>query len=73
MAEGPVPELLPCSRCGSAVSRALDPRGQVLGVEFEGNEVYVHACLGYRPQRAAEPEHEAVPAPVLKAAESPSY
>lgn len=73
LAEGPVPELVPCSRCGSAVSRALDPRGHVLGVEFEVDEVYVHACLGYRPREVAESEPEAVPAFGLNAAERPSY
>lgn len=44
---GNYPELVPRSRCGHPVSRALDPRGNLLGVEFvQDGLVEVHACLG---------------------------
>jgi len=52
---GNYPELVPCSRCGHPVSRALDPRGNLLGVEFtRDGAVEVHACLGAELESRAD-------------------
>lgn len=55
------PEILPCSRCGHPVSRALDPRGNVLGVEFaQDDTVEVHACFGARQSSTMDHDSTAI-------------